>query len=124
MKNSMLLLPLFMALSVSVMAKVDVKESKPGLLKQAKVSPEKALKTALKSVKGAALKEAEIEVEGGKLIYSFDLTSSPSGGAWEANVDAKTGKLIKSYQESAVDIAKEKAEDAKEKKSGSDASKK
>lgn len=95
---------------------VTVKEESPGLLAQAKITPDSALKVALKRVPGATLKAGEIEKEHGKLIYSFDLAVAGKTGIEEVAVDAVTGKVVSVEHESPEDEAKEKARDKKDDK--------
>jgi uncharacterized membrane protein YkoI len=75
--------------------KLVVKEDKPGLLKQAKVTAEAALATAQAKVPGGVLKEAEIEKEDGKLVYVFLFTTKGKKGEDEVLVDALTGAFVK-----------------------------
>ena len=89
------------------------KESQSELQKQAKITMAQAKKTALEKEKGT-IKEAELEKEKGKLIYSFDI--DVNGATHEVNVDAVTGAVISDEVESAKDEAKEKKADAKEHK--------
>ena len=87
---------------------VKVSESKPGLLKQAKVTADSAVAVARATLPKAAIKSAEIEQENGKLIYSFDMKTTGKSGIDEVNVDAMTGKLVGKVQhESAADEKKE-----------------
>src|SRR5437773_12095670 len=73
-------------------------ETQAQLQKEAKISMEKARATALKKVPGGKIESAELEREHGKLIYSFDIkTAKP--GVTEVNVDAITGKIVSSKQE-------------------------
>jgi uncharacterized membrane protein YkoI len=94
---------------------VKVKENKPGQLKKAKVTAEQAIATAQAKLPNAKLDAAEIEEEGGKLIYSFDFRTTGKSGIDEVNVDAMTGKLVgKVTHESPADEKKEaKADSAK-----------
>lgn len=73
---------------------VTVKEEKPGLLKKAKITAEAAIATAQAKLPSAKLASAEIEQEGGKLIYSFDFKTDGKSGIDEVNVDANTGKQV------------------------------
>src|SRR4051794_37922174 len=80
------------------------------LQKEAKISMEKAREIALKQVPGGKIESAELEREHGKLIYSFDIkTAKP--GVTEVNVDAKTGKVISSKQETPAKEAAEKKQE-------------
>jgi uncharacterized membrane protein YkoI len=94
---------------------VKVKENKPGQLKKAKVTAEQAIATAQAKLPNAKIDAAEIEEEGGKLIYSFDFKTAGKSGIDEVNIDAMTGKLVgKVTHESPADEAKEaKADSAK-----------
>lgn len=97
---------------------VKVKEEKPGLLKKAKITAEAATATAKALLPKAAVKSAEIEEEGGKLIYSFDFATAGKSGIDEVNIDAMTGRQVgkiehespaSEKQEAAQDSAKAKA---------------
>lgn len=79
------------------------------LAKQAKITMAQARVTAQKSASGT-IEEEELEREGGKLLYSFDIRNA-KGTITEVQVDAKTGKLLSAKEESAADEAKEKRED-------------
>ena len=93
---------------------VQAAETQAQLQKEAKISMEKARATALKKVPGGKIESAELEREHGKLIYSFDIkTSRP--GVTEVNVDAITGKVLSSKQETPAKEAAEKKQEAKEK---------
>ena len=96
-------------------AEVAVKESKTGLLKEATYAAAAAAKKAEASVPGGAIKEAEIEMEKGKLIYSFDLVVKGKEGIQEVNIDAKTGELLGVHAEGVEDEAAEAKEEADEK---------
>lgn len=71
-----------------------VKEEKPGLLAQAKVTPATASATALARVPGGAIRKSEIEREDGRLVYSFDIAVRGRKGVEEVLVDATTGTVI------------------------------
>jgi len=65
------------------------------MAKTAKVTMAAALQTALKAAPGTAL-AAELENEGGLLIFSFDILPGPAATELkEVHVDAKTGLVIK-----------------------------
>jgi hypothetical protein len=82
------------------------KQEQAEMQSQAKISKEQAQQTALTKAPGGTIKEAELENENGKLIWSFDITGSP--GVTEVNVDAITGDVVNTENESAADEAKEK----------------
>ena len=96
-----------------------IKETKPGLLKKAKISADSAIAVAKSKLPKATLDAGEIEEEGGKLIYSLDFKTAGKTGIDEVNIDAMTGKLVgKINHESPADEAKEaKAEKDKAAKS-------
>jgi uncharacterized membrane protein YkoI len=92
---------------------VKVEESKPGLLKKAKVTADAAIATAQAKLPKAKLKSAEIEEENGKLIYSFDFETAGKTGIDEVNIDAITGKQVGTVEhESPASEKKEAAEDS------------
>jgi hypothetical protein len=102
---------------------LKVSEEKPGMLKQAKVTPEAALATAQAKVPGGTLKGSEIEKEDGKLVFVFSFTQKGKKGEDEVLVDAMTGALVKTEHESPAQEAKEKAADkAKPKTAKADSS--
>jgi uncharacterized membrane protein YkoI len=75
---------------------------------------------AIKTVPNATVQAGEIEREGGKLIYSFDIKVPKKSGVEEVNVDAMTGTVVKKEHESAkaekAEMKKEAAEMKKEAK--------
>lgn len=86
------------------------------LAAQAKVSRADAEKAALAKVPGGTIKDAELEKEKGKLIWSFDIATPGSPNISEVAVDALTGVAGDVEIETPADQAKEKAEDAKKAK--------
>lgn len=97
---------------------LPVKEEKPGLLARAKVTPDSARAIALRAVaKGGKIAAAEIEEEGGKLVYSFDIKIPRKKGIDEVLVDAMTGKVAGVEHESPA------AEAAEAKKAAANAKK-
>ena len=93
---------------------VQVKETAPGQLKRAKITPDAATATARKLVPMGKIVSAEIEDEDGKLIYSFDMRTAGKSGIDEVNVDAITGKGTAQHEAPSAE-AKEKAADLKKK---------
>lgn len=69
---------------------------------------------ALHSVHGK-IKSGELEREGGKLIYSFDIAKR-NGKIREVNVNAMDGKVVAIETENAAKEAAEVVQEAKEKK--------
>ena len=88
------------------------------LKSEAKVSEADAIATAQKEVPDGKIESAEIEREGGKLIYSFDIKVPKKSGVEEVNVDAVSGTVVKKEHETAkeekAEMKKEKAEMKKE----------
>ena len=102
-------LVLIMALAFSVAAS-DKKSSQKQLAKEAKITMKEARATALKEVPGK-IKEAELEREDGKLIYSFDISTKE--GIKEVQIDALTGTVLKVEIETKEQEAREKAAERK-----------
>lgn len=92
---------------------VAMKEERPGLLKKAKITADAATVTAQAKVPQGTIVSAEIEEEGGKLIYSFDIKTAGKTGIDEVNVDAISGKVLGVQHETPRDEAKERAADKK-----------
>jgi uncharacterized membrane protein YkoI len=86
----------------------EAKQAK--MMAQAKVSKDDAQKTALAKVPNSTVKEAEIEKEHGKLVWSFDLTTPDTKDITEVNVDAITGDVVSVEKEAAESEAKEAGE--------------
>jgi uncharacterized membrane protein YkoI len=74
-------------------AKVRIKEARPGLAADATISGDSAIALARAAVPHGRIVEAELEQEGGKLIYSFDVRVPHRKGITEVHVDARTGKV-------------------------------
>ncbi len=88
----------------------------PSLVKQATVSEPDAAKAAQARVKHGRIQAVELENEGGKLIYSYELKVGRRSGVEEVNVDARTGKVVNTEHETAKSEAKEAAQEKKETK--------
>ena len=86
------------------------------LVKQATVSEPDAAKAAQARVKHGRIQAVELENEGGKLIYSYELKVGRRSGVEEVNVDARTGKVVNTEHETAKSEAKEAAQEKKETK--------
>jgi len=78
---------------------------------QPKISMKKAKAIALKKVPNGKIESAELENEGGKLIYSFDIKAAT--GITEVNVDAMNGKVVAVQNESPAKEAAEKKSEQK-----------
>ena len=88
-------------------------ETQAALEKEAKMTMTDARALARKTVPGATIQAGEIEREGGKLIYSFDMKTAGKSGIDEVNIDAMTGKLVSSIHETPKDEKAEAKADAK-----------
>ena len=84
--------------------------SQSHLQAEAKISKADAQATALAKAPNGTVKEAELEREHGKLIWSFDIATPDSNDITEVNVDAITGEVVNVEHEKAK---KEKADDDK-----------
>lgn len=92
-------------------------ETQVELQKEAKMTMVDARAMALRTVPGATIQAGEIEREGGKLIYSFDMKVASKSGIDEVNIDAMTGKLVGKQHETPKDERAEAKADAKAAKS-------
>jgi uncharacterized membrane protein YkoI len=88
-------------------------ETQAQLEKEAKITMTQARALATKTVPGAAIQAGEIEREGGKLIYSFDMKTQGKTGIDEVNIDAMTGTVIGNQHETPKDEKAEAKADAK-----------
>jgi uncharacterized membrane protein YkoI len=87
-------------------------ETQAELQKEAKMKMADARVLARKTVPGGKIASGEIEREGGKLIYSFDMKVAGKSGIDEVNIDAMTGKLISNLHETPKDEKAEAKADA------------
>jgi uncharacterized membrane protein YkoI len=86
------------------------------LVKQAKVTEPAAAKLALARVAHGRITAVELENEGGRLIYSYEIKVPGRSGVEEVNVNAKTGKVVNTEHESAAAERKEAAKEHAAKK--------
>jgi hypothetical protein len=82
----------------------------PGLARISKAEAQKRALARLKS-QSAEIVSAELEVEQGCLVYSFDIRLSGKPGVEEIMVDAGTGKIVSHKHETAAQEAAERAKD-------------
>src|SRR2546430_1854945 len=75
---------------------------------EARVSRAEAEKIALSQAPNGTIKEAELEKEKGKLIWSFDIATPGAKDITEVGVDAITGKVVSVEKETPEKEAKEK----------------
>ena len=93
---------------------ITVREEKPGLLAQARIQPDSAMRVAMARIPNGTLREAEIEIEDGKLVYAFDFSVARKSGVDEVLVDARTGAIASVEHETpATEREEERAEKAK-----------
>ena len=78
---------------------VKIVEDKVGLWARATFAPDSAIKIALARVPGGKISGAELEEEGGRLIYSFEIKIAGKSGEEEVHVDARTGEIVKQEHE-------------------------
>lgn len=88
-------------------------ETQADLEKEARMKMPEARALALRTVPNATIKTGEIEREGGKLIYSFDMQTAGKPGIDEVNIDGMTGKLVSNQHETPKDERAEAKADAK-----------
>ncbi len=88
-------------------------ETQAELQREAKMTMVDARALAQKTVPAGRIASGEIEREGGKLIYSFDMKVAGKSGIDEVNIDAMTGKLIGNQHETPKDEKAEAMADAK-----------
>jgi uncharacterized membrane protein YkoI len=69
-------------------------ESESQLLAEAKISKADAQATAAAKVTNGTVKDAELERENGKLIWSFGFTTPNTKDITEVNVDAISGAIV------------------------------
>jgi uncharacterized membrane protein YkoI len=97
-------------------AKVKKADTQASLQKEAKISEATARATALKEVPNGVVKSSELEREGGKLIYSYDITVPGKTGIDEVNVNAVDGSVVAKQHETPKAEKAEAVKEAKEKK--------
>lgn len=114
MKTLSLVATLLVLGATSVSAQETYKKEIPdSLAKRAKITEAAAAATAQKRVPKGKIQGVELEMENGKLQYSYDMKTEGKSGTDEVNVSATTGKVIGFSHESE---AAEKKEAAAEKK--------
>src|SRR6476619_1456944 len=83
---------------------------------QAKISKEQATQIAGSQVPGGTVKEGELEKEGGRWIWSFDIATPGTANITEVHVDANTGEIVRKEIETPKDEAHEAKAEKKHKK--------
>jgi uncharacterized membrane protein YkoI len=115
MKHYKIIATLTLIGALAVGCESEKEDDSAALASQAKISKEDATKTALAKVPNGTIKEAELEKEKGKLIWSFDMSTPDTQNTTEVNVDAITGDIVNVEIEKPGDEAKE-ADEKDEKK--------
>ncbi|CAN5453598.1 hypothetical protein BH09GEM1_BH09GEM1_43490 [soil metagenome] len=88
-------------------------ETQAELQKEAKMTMVEARAMAQKTVPNGKIEAGEIEREGGKLIYSFDMKVPGKSGIDEVNIDAMTSTLVSNQHETPKAEKAEAKADAK-----------
>ena len=76
---------------------IGLEEDRPGLLERARVTDANARVIALQRVPGGSIVEAELEEEGGRLVYSYEIRVADGRGIVE--IDARTGAVLSEQRE-------------------------
>lgn len=97
-------------------AAAQAETSDASLQAQAKISEAAASQTALTKAPGGKIVSSELEVEHGKLLWSFDIKRPGMRKITEVQVDAKTGKILSTEFESPKQQAAEAVAERKEAK--------
>jgi uncharacterized membrane protein YkoI len=90
------------------------RQEKAELAAMAKISKAEAQQTALGKVPDGTIKEAELELEKGKLIWSFDISTPDSKDTTEVNVNAVSGRVLSMEWESSSKQGEQKEKDTDE----------
>lgn len=88
-------------------------DSSKAIAAEATVTRDQAQTVALTKVPGGTVKEAELEKENGRLVWSFDIAVSGQKDITEVQVDARSGEVVSVEKENEADQAKEKIRDRK-----------
>jgi Peptidase propeptide and YPEB domain len=97
-----------------------MKEDKPGQLAMARITPDSARTLARTRVPAAQIAEEGIEMEHGKLVYSFDMKTRGRRGIDEVLIDALSGAIISVEHEGPAQEAAERAQDERERRAKRD----
>jgi uncharacterized membrane protein YkoI len=90
--------------------KKDIPDS---LMKRATITEAAAAATAQSRVPTGKIVGVELEIEKGKLMYSYDMKTVGKRGIDEVNVDALTGKILGVAHESPATEKQEAAEETR-----------
>jgi uncharacterized membrane protein YkoI len=92
--------------------KTYTKDIPDSLATRATITETAAAATAQRRVPKGVIQAVELEVEKGKLMYSYDIKTTGKRGTDEVNVDATSGTVIGFSHESAATEKKEAAAEA------------
>jgi hypothetical protein len=98
-----------MAIVATALA-ITLGAAQPASAQHPKITMKQARATALAALPNAKIKSAELETEEGQFIYSFDMKTPQ--GIKEVWVDAMTGQVVRTENESSADEKKEAAEES------------
>lgn len=110
----LLLTGLCAATSINAFGQEKENKPNPKLAKQAKITLAEAREIAQKQTAGK-IEGEELEREHGKLVYSFDIRNDKNT-ITEVQVDAKTGAIVSTEEETKEQEIKEKKADEKQAK--------
>ncbi len=79
----------------------------PPLHAPASIGAAAATRTALRRVPGGTVLSADLEEEGGKLLYSLDIRPQGDSGVEEVQIDAHSGAVLSQQHESPTQEADE-----------------
>lgn len=111
MCKSAFLRPLGLGLVAGLILVTGCEATREQLEREARIPEAEARQTALARVPGGAVKEAELEREGGRLIWSFDLATPGTRDVTEVLVDAVTGAVVSTDTETPEEEADEAVEE-------------
>jgi|SRR5437899_2990484 len=106
--NRIIALTITIALLIGAFGCATEKEQEEKLAASAKVSRAEAERIALARVPGGTIKEAEIEKEHGRVIWSVDVATAGTPDITEVHVDAQTSEVLGIEKESPASETKEK----------------
>ena len=98
-------------LAGGLVGRAGEKEDEAGLAAKAKISKAEAERIALAKVPNGTIKEAGLEKEKGKVIWSLDIATPGTKDITEVAVDAMTGEVVAIDKETPKQEAKEKEKD-------------
>jgi uncharacterized membrane protein YkoI len=75
-------------------AAVPLEQDRPGLQQEATISDAQARAIALQRVPGGQIVEGELEEEGGRLVYEYEVRAADGRRVIEVQVDARTGAVL------------------------------